>query len=280
MPRLFRRVVEVSVGGVEISLLRIDFDIRRRTSGEQPGGEIVIHNLSDEYLYELSQTGLAVVLTAGYDESAGEIFRGLTAKAEHCRSAEGSNARSLKLYVGGMTGATKQVTLTAVNMTSREYARRICSQVGLKVDVGGLPNVDLRSPTHAGVPARRALNDICEKVSVKVGRRISWHDDDGVVRFSSRGAAAPAASRLTISPTTGLVGSPEQTDDDGLRVHTLLNHEVQIGSTITLTGLGRTPAERQERQMLRVMELRHHGTNWSGQFRTTLELRQITAAGQ
>ena len=280
MARLFRRVVEVNVGGVEISLLRIDFDIRRRTSGEQPGGEITIHNLSDQYLYELAKAELPVVLTAGYDEAAGEIFRGLVTKAEHCRSAEGDNSRSLKLYVGGMSGATQQVTITAVSMNSHEYARRVCAQVGLKADLSGLPNVDFRSPAHAGVSARRALEDICEKVSIKAGRRIYWHDDDGVVRFSSRGAAAAAASRLTISPTTGLIGSPEQTDDDGLRVHTLLNHEVQIGSTITVTGLGRTPAERQEKLVLRVMELRHYGTNWDGQFRTTLELRQIAAAGQ
>ena len=274
MARLFGRVVEVNIGGVAISALRIDFDIRRRTSGEPPGGEVIVNNLSDRYLDELSKAGLPVTVAAGYGDSVGEIFSGLIVKAEHTRSA-GGNARHLKLYLGNMSAVSKQVTLTAVVMGSHEYARRIARQIGADIDLTGMPNVQLRSQAHS-VPGRQALTDLCEKITVMAKRRIYWRDDDGVIRFGARGAATKTASRLTISPATGLVGSPEDTDDDGVKIHTLLNHEAQIGSTVTLTGLGETPRKRSERRELRIMEIRHHGTNWVGQFRTTMELRPIT----
>ena len=244
MAELFQRNVSVKVGTTTIELLRIDFEIQRRTTGESPGGTVTIYNLGDKLLYSLAQRGLEVTVSAGYGERTGEIFRGRTQKAQHMRKVGGGKgggmSRQLQLDVRSMSHVTRNVSVTGLTYTSRAYAQEIGKRIGAAVDVSDLPNVNLRSMVHSGVPASKALQDLCDKVAAMVGYDVFWQDYDGVIEFSVAGRGRRSAPRIIVSPLTGLIGSPEPTDDNGQKIHTLLNHEVRLGSEVTLTGLGRT----------------------------------------
>ena len=60
----------------------------------------------------------------------------------------------------------------------------------------------------------------------------TWSIQDGKVTLISKKSYIPAAPVL-ITPSTGLIGVPEQTQN-GLEITTLLNPNIRIGQTIKL----------------------------------------------
>ena len=87
-----------------------------------------------------------------------------------------------------------------------------------------------------------------------------------MIRFR-RGMPQPDAPTVTISPETGLVGSPLSTDE-GAECTMFLNPQAKVGGVLALTSEALSGS-------YRIVGLRHDADNWSGPFTTWVDLREL-----
>ena len=96
----------------------------------------------------------------------------------------------------------------------------------------------------------------------------SFYDDEGTVRVRRHGQQGRGdAPGFLLSPQTGLIGSPKDTDE-GVSVTMLLNPAMRIESGIRLRSAERSGD-------FRVVELAHSGDTWEGRFITVAECREL-----
>ena len=99
----------------------------------------------------------------------------------------------------------------------------------------------------------------------------TWFMEDGVLRVRPFGATAdPRRSRLYLTPRTGLVGSPSETDT-GVEVTMLLNPAIRRGSFVTVES-------ESVRGTWAVVGLKHELDNREGKFETWADLRPTGGA--
>ena len=94
-----------------------------------------------------------------------------------------------------------------------------------------------------------------------------WYEDDGAIRFRRVGRPQVDGVTITVTPETGLVGVPRETDD-GAEALMFLNPQVHKGDTLDLRSDALTGT-------YHIVALRHNADNWSGPFTTWVDLRPM-----
>ena len=96
----------------------------------------------------------------------------------------------------------------------------------------------------------------------------SFYADGDVVQVRRVGAPSRGdAPGFLVTPQTGMVGSPKDTDE-GVEVTMLLNPAIEIGSGLRIRGAN-TDGD------FVVVAFGHRGDNWQGRFVTTAETRPL-----
>ena len=117
-----------------------------------------------------------------------------------------------------------------------------------------------------GVPSVGALNAVLAPISGTHGFRVTWFEQDGLVRFTRAGENGVQADAPTIvlSPQTGLIEAPVKTEGRGWEARSFLNPAIVLGCVVDL---------RSETGSLRfkVKALQHSGDNWRGDFVTAVQ---------
>lgn len=314
---LFGRNVKLYLGEREITGLRIDFKVQRRTKGEYPAATISIYNVSDDLYEDFAKRDKLIILEAGYGENIGPIITGVVARHSYGRE---KISRKLELLIDNALSKTMSNPIkikvspgTSAHLFLDELERQVRNpEVGIgnrnfRVDRSGLSGLSDRKSDQVGThryygltiralspyegSVKGALNHFVEKLNHALNTTgsyyifgggpeleritISYFDDDGIIRFARNGVGNYSSSRLTISPQTGLIGSPKSEEEDGIQATVFLDHNIGIGSAVTLTGVGYSQKERREGRKYKVIECSHSGTNWVGNFHTTMHLRPI-----
>lgn len=252
MGELFRRAWRVQIGGFESTDVDITFKLER-TLAARPGHlELTLYNLTEDHRHEILKAprrqhfgsalgerrpGTLVELSAGYEGQRPVIFRGDLRRARQTReqpewmltveAADGGfamrNARISRAFAAD-TALADVIEAIAESMgVGAGNAREIAAEASLG-RVGAL----FPEGHVAHGPAPDALTALCRSAGLE------WSVQSGVLQLLRRGRALQR-SAIVVSPSTGMVGSPERTSRRKAKVRTLLIPGLQPGAIVELS---------------------------------------------
>lgn len=227
----FNRTASVVIGpkgqtGVEISGLRIVFDIKKTASTAQNALTLKIYNLSETTRSFIDDDDNQVIVRAGYENEDGEenIFIGtvtnVTTKYEGAdvvttiESGDGHDVlKDAKLFESFKPGTTAEQVVKALSDSFGVAVKEI--------------SADLKEAFANGFSVSGSAKKSMDVVAAKIGAE--WSIQDGELIVVKEGKPN-ADDVILLTPETGLIGSPEKTKDtqglSGLNVKSLLSPKI------------------------------------------------------
>lgn len=247
--RQFSLIVATADGsGIELGALRCTFDIRRGDIQTPNSCDVRVYNLSDNTANTIASPEFTQIsLKAGYGTQGnlGLIFSGSIKQVRQGRedqknsyvditAADGDEAynfsfMALTLAAGAATAMTAVQAMIA-NMAKAAIASPTGKPGGQGVSAGYIPPLSKNSPPR-GRTYFGAVKD--EMRELAANNDCKWSIQDGKVCLIPNTGYITSVAPITISPLTGLIGVPEQTQN-GLELRTLLNPALKIGQRVQL----------------------------------------------
>lgn len=197
---------------------KITFDINKNASSDYMSfntAEISIYNMTSEVRSLISQAGLKVRLDAGYEDLHKVIFEGVVNNVTV--EKEATDIITTLYCSSDLTGLANDVsdTLNGVNIT--DYLSNLCKKNGIRLE---MKRID-KSITEYSVDGSVAqtIARICSLFG------LSYSVDNGMIRIISDDIASNDVREdeiIVITPTTGMLGNPEITEE-GCNIKTLLD---------------------------------------------------------
>lgn len=231
---------------VQSGALQVTFNINRPGYQAFYYGDIVIYNLNGSTEREIIKEGNRVVVEAGYIEGAyGKIFDGQVFQVFrerenvvdykltlHCLDGMGifdNNMVSFTVYAG--TDQRSQIASIAANATKPIPLGTVSQNIDTKV----LP----RGKTFFGQP-----KDYFRDIANYNNAQCFIHDGQVHMTKLSDGPQLAADEAIVFTPTTGLIGTPQVTQD-GVQFTVLLDPRVKIVNPSMLVKLDMTLLRKQ-----------------------------------
>lgn len=199
------------VDGLEISRLRIAFEISKSIGKEPNTATVTITNASTETRAELQRQPLLVRLEAGYDGVYRSLFVGDVRYAD--TKTEGPDRHTtLELRDGGRAygGARLQRAYRAGTPTAT-ILRELAAELGADLPSELLRDAALTSSIAASETVAGMARDELTRILARHG--YSWSLQSGRLQVLPFGAALDGTA-WPLSAETGLVGSPEYSEPD------------------------------------------------------------------
>lgn len=219
--------ITASASAFEPEALKATFDIAQYGFQAFWHADIVIYNLDGPTTQYILKAGDTVTVKAGYQTGVyGQIFKGKLFQPLW----ERENVNDFKLTLHCILGRDL-ITNNFVNFSQSAFAsqtevvRRIAAEAfNMPIPVAYLaPNLktsqDPRGSTYFGSPGKH-LDQIAEDNNMQW-----WIDSNGLNMGSM--AQSDGAPALVYTPSTGIVGTPQQTQD-GVAFRVLLDSRLQI----------------------------------------------------
>ena len=262
--------------GIELRGLKIAFDILK-TDTETPNAAVIsVWNLADDVAQQIKNEFDTVILNVGYVDAVGMIYKGNIIQVRRLR--EGGTEKITEITGGDGDQAyqyamvNKTIAAGASQKDILDAATSAMSEHG--VESGYIP--DLGSNTlPRGKVIYRASRDVIRDVCDTSGT--SWSIQDGKVNLIKLDKTLPGKAVL-LSPSTGLVGSPEQTTK-GVKATCLLNSEIRVGGKIKIEAeieefkrpavkksTDKPPASLAADGVYRVIECRYNGDTYQNEW--------------
>ena len=261
MTALYNRICEVEIrpaSGQPVSLdmsnqystsnLRVTFSVRKTVKSSANTAEINIYNLAPTTRGNIETEGESVSLVAGYNEIRGQIYLGDIDKITHAKDGADiitelscgdglkaiKNSRLSKTYMpkmpkinlfedilASMEGVAKgawNIFTESDNVTQEEFERtgktkwkRLSDKFSGAFSVNGY--------------SKKIMDEVC------AANNLEWFIDNGVLNITDKGV--PFTEKYIISPTSGLIGSPEKTKD-GVKFQSLLIPSLTVGGLVEI----------------------------------------------
>lgn len=232
--------------GLDLSTLRIQFHVEHAVAGQTPKMLAArIYNVSPQTAARVDREFTRVFLSAGYDGNADVIFDGTIRQTRYgrtnpvdtfldiyatCNDAASTFAVSSQVLAAGWQHADVQAAAVQhMNDAEAKYvaADAVGVQAGLMPDI---PGSGCRPKILYGM-----TRDVCRTTAESTGSYYNIQDDKlhFVSEADMRKKASDDETAIVLSPDTGLVGIPVQTQD-GIQVTALINPRIQIGSLLKL----------------------------------------------
>jgi hypothetical protein len=206
----------LEVNGGDSLGMRIQFSVKKNAEKEPNTGDITISNLAEATREALTALGKGSVVTldAGYEGTGiARIFRGDTRSVDHVRNG-GNWDTTFKCGDGerGYRNANASESYAAGTLAS-DIVERLVDKLALGIG----SNIDSVLPSMTKVfnhgysvhgSAMRSLDRLLRSMGY------SWSIQDGAIQIEQNGAAAVEDHIPEITPTTGLIGSPEMGTPD------------------------------------------------------------------
>lgn len=231
--------VQTVTPAVSITGLRVQFHITKTITKEPNVAEISVSNLNKDSRAKYQDRSSKIVVLAGYEGTLAQIFSGEARTIDHEHQGPtwvtkiqcGDGERAYRFaYVNANFGPGTAVP---------EALKPVLSSLkGLGIDVSGALQkaAGIASFLTNGYAAQGQA--VKELDSLLQGTGYAWSIQDGVLNFLLPGQALANAVVL-LTPTTGLVGSPEHGSPDKkfgsvLKVKSLLQPEIRPGGTVQI----------------------------------------------
>lgn len=245
MSELFGRQVVLQVGDLQVRNLRISFSVTRSVKEEPNAATVSVYNLKEETRARLArEPGLAVFLSAGYESGGGLLFSGQTRKGGVNSVKQGPDWVT-KLECGDGAGAYSTAN-ASVSLAKGSSAKDVVLALvkSLKVDPGNVEAALAKGGFRQGLTGYPSGYAFRGKASMGLSQvfaslGLQWSIQDGKLQVL-RPAETAQGQALLLSPTSGLIGSPEYAVPDKkggpvtLRARSLLRAELRPGLRVVV----------------------------------------------
>jgi len=237
MSRLYKRKVTLRVGdaageGLDLSALRIRFQVRQWDLLTPNTANIRVWNLSDETALQIDREFTRVVLEAGYEEGPfGTIFDGSIIQAKRGRE------NATDSYVDIVAGDGDQAYNYAIINTSLAAGSTAADRLDVLTKAFGehgvRPGFAPEMPKNA-LPRGKVMFGMARDHLRSLGHSTETKPfvQNGELQLVPLGGVIPGPA-LVLTADTGMVGIPEQTHD-GIHVRCLLNPEIKMGRAVQI----------------------------------------------
>lgn len=272
---LFKRRYSLTVGTTKLTDLRVEFNVRKNLQKEPNKAEVKIYNLSAVTRKLLQGKGIPVILSAGYESNEGVIFSGDSRVIQHTHegpnwitkveSGDGEKAFQFSRFSNSYGPGTPvaQVIRDVVASTS--------------LNPGNL-NAALALPFRSGFnafangyAAHGDSVDVLGRLLKTIG--FTFSIQGGTLQVLKSGNAV-AGSAYLLSPSTGLVGSPEFGTPEKKGAPAKLSCKSLLNPKIICGGVVEIKAENVTGQF-KVEHLEHSGDSASSEWYTKVEVKPI-----
>jgi len=224
-----------SPGGqaLDLSEMQFKFEVRRGDFQTPNSCMVRVYNLSDATVKQLQTKEFSqLILKAGYDGNFGLIFQG-TIKYKY-RGHESSIDSYLDLVAADGDSAYN----FAVVRQSRSAGSTPSDHFGIlsnAMEAYGVTQAQNQPPIGQNALPRGKVFYGMARDYMRVlanSNGCTWSIQDGKLQLILHTSYLPGAA-IVLTSATGLIGFPEQTQN-GIRVRTLLNPSIKIGSRIQI----------------------------------------------
>lgn len=217
--------------GLELAELHVTFATKKGDVETPNSAEIRVYNLAEATASRIQKEFTRVVLQAGYAHNFGIIFDGNIRQRRTGRE----NGTDTWLEIIAADGdraynfATVNTTLAAGSKPEDRVKACQSAFAAKGAQAGYMPELPQEKLPRGKVMygmARKHMRDAAETTDC------SWSFQDGKMQMLKNAAYLPGEAVL-LTHETGLVGTPEQTNE-GIKVRCLLNPKLRIGGRIKL----------------------------------------------
>jgi hypothetical protein len=223
-------VVGGGTSGLDLSQLRIKFTTHKGDVETPNNADITVYNLAPETLSRIRGEFKRVVLSAGYQGNCGVIFDGQIRQVRN--RTEGADTLTEITVADGDRAynyATVSATLAAGVRPTGQIAAAATAMADKGTALGYLPDLAGQALPRGKViwgMARKVLRDVTQSTDT------TWSIQDGLLQVLPGTGYLPGAD-VVLTSATGLIGSPEQTND-GIKARCLINPRLKIGGRVKL----------------------------------------------
>jgi len=215
--------------GIDLSKMRIVFNVKKSSSQTTNAALIRIYNLSDNTKNLIRQEFQTVVLEAGYQSNSGVIFAGnikqylfgrenSTDTYVEIAAADGDYAYNFSTISTTLSGGSSQEDqLNAIIKALELYG----------VTPGYIEQLDYVSLPRAK-PMYGMTRDYLRQLTESTDS--TWSIQDGKLQILKKTSLLPGET-VVLNSKTGLIGTPEQTNE-GIAISALLNPLIKVGGTV------------------------------------------------
>lgn len=257
----FNRVCRLVLGkdgsGVDYSGMRIRFNIKKTSDSNANEAKIELYNVNPDHATQLLNKGTDILLMAGYEGNEQMIFTGQVRRAT--RKVEGTD-RIILLETGDGDKALQDATVnkTFTKGSTDEQIIKEC-QSCMGVPTGHQDTVATKPRSRGKTISGKASKELT-KVAIK--HEAQWSIQDGQLLMLTGDNTRPNATFL-INDDTGMLGSPEETED-GVKVCTLLNPAYLIGGVAKIEAISYQGG-------IRIESIEHSGDTHASEWSSKLE---------
>lgn len=264
----FRRELKLYAGNnkttVEVTGLRVEFDIAKTDKKENNQATITVWNLQKDTQNVFDEIGTSVTLEAGYQFGIGTgvIFSGKITKTDYVDSGAD---KGIKIDLADGVDFVKSRTSKSWSgkVLPKTIILDVCKSLGVNpVFVDELPN----NAYNSGFVSFGSSINTIQNVLNRSGYGFTF--ESGQITIFKKGNANPQ-NILFISPSSGLVGTPRKSIDQetkkaGYKLSTLLNPTALPKGIIVLDS-STVKGE------FVIKSVRHFGDTFGGQWATEIE---------
>jgi hypothetical protein len=211
--RLFERKIRVQVDTIIIDGLSVSFDIVKSLAAKTPNkAEVRVWNLNPTHRKQLQELQhVYVSLDAGYAEGTQLVFRGDLRGVSSAR--DGAGWITTITSDTGRTARKKRILKSfAPESTVTEVLQTAAKSMGVKLGNTALKTIAAKvhgtgaQKFFNGYALAGAVVDEVDRLARSVG--LEWSIQDDELQFLDRGRPLELEG-VKLTPTTGLIGSPE-----------------------------------------------------------------------
>lgn len=235
MAQQWLRYCKLTVAGggdsVDLSQLRIRFQVTQHNLQSPNVGDVTISNLSDQTVKRIKGEGTEVTLEAGYEENPGLIFKGQIIQKRSGR--ENPVDTYLNIIAQGGDQAYNHAVVSKTLAAGHTYKDQVMTAYeALKpfgITLGKIADLGDKKMPRARVMFGMA-RDILRTIAISTGTSWSIQNNELTVTKNNEPKEGGA---IVLNSRTGLIGLPVQSID-GILVTCLLNPQIGPGSLIQI----------------------------------------------
>jgi len=217
------------MSALDVSQLDIEFSVEKSMGDNGNSGDVTIYNLSTQSIKSQISEGSRVIIEAGYQNGPyGIIFDGDTVDCTHFK--DGGVTRVLNLFAKDgdifLNGTFISESFSA-GMTTESLLKSFDGKGGVEL---GDVSADFK---NTQLPRGRVLHGSPKQILNALAK-----SEGGRAYISDRkihlikADDPPKGQIISLTPETGLIGSPKQTEDGNVEAVCLLNPQINLNKFV------------------------------------------------
>jgi hypothetical protein len=216
---LFDRRAQVIVAptdggaGIDVTGLRVTFKVTKTSTSEPNTATVTVYNLAEGSRGRIKAKDQAVVVRAGYVDLVEQVCAGVIKRVVHRREGQ-DIATEMELKDGGQDLLEPEFRRSYKRGTSK---RRIIEDI-----LSTMPHTSKGRINASGVSGsisgKLSFSTTSKLALDRVGKAwdFEWSIQDGAIQIlDPDGTVEPVELALKIGPSSGLIGSPAKTGQEG-----------------------------------------------------------------